>query len=223
MELRKMPKLDLEKKRGMFFNVGLALSLAIVLTAFEWKSTNIKLVALDKPLEEFEEVTDMPLTTQPPPPPPPVQQPKLLIVKDEEEVIEEVEVDFNSDFDDDTVIEDIIFEEEKEEAIVEAPVDFAEHMPVPIAGIKEYYKFISKNLKYPSQARRMGIEGKVYVQFVIAKDGSIRDIKTIKGIGFGCDEEAERVMALSPKWKPGKQGARPVSVRMVLPIHFNLQ
>lgn len=222
MELRKMPKLDLEKKRGMFFNVGLALSLAIVLTAFEWKSTGIKLVVLEERVEELDEMVTIPPTVQPPPPPPPVQQPQLLIVEDEE-VIEEIEVDFNSDFDDDTVVEVIIFEEEKEEAIVEAPVDFAEHMPVPMAGIKEYYKFISKNIKYPNQARRMGVEGKVYVQFVIAKDGSVRNIKTIKGIGFGCDKEAERVMGLSPKWKPGKQGARPVSVRMVLPIHFNLQ
>jgi protein TonB len=68
----------------------------------------------------------------------------------------------------------------------------------------------------------MGIEGKVYVQFVVDKDGTLTDIKALKGIGAGCDEEAVRVIGGSPKWKPGKQRGRPVKVRMVLPIIFKL-
>ncbi len=77
-------------------------------------------------------------------------------------------------------------------------------------------------MKYPSQARRMGIEGRVYLQFVVDRDGSITDIQAVKGIGAGCDEEAVRVMKTVPKFKPGKQRGVPVRVRMVMPISFKL-
>ena len=77
-------------------------------------------------------------------------------------------------------------------------------------------------MKYPNQARRMGIEGRVFVQFVVDKDGQLTEIKAVKGIGAGCDEEAVRVLKSAPKWKPGKQRGRPVKVRMILPITFKL-
>ena len=222
MELRKMPHLDLGKKRSMFFNVGLAISLALTLMAFEWKTDEIKFSILTDTDEGFDDIIEMPLTVIPPPPPPPIQQPQIIETPDDEKIEIEVEVDFESDFNDDTIIEVIEFDDGIEEPIIEVPVDWASQMPVPLNGLKEYYKFVSKNIKYPNQARRMGIEGKVFVQFVINKEGRPVDIKTIKGIGAGCDEEAERVIGIAPNWKPGKQGARRVSVRMILPIHFNL-
>jgi protein TonB len=77
-------------------------------------------------------------------------------------------------------------------------------------------------MKYPAQARRMGVEGKVFVQFVIGKDGSINDVKIIKGIGAGCDEEAARVMQSAPPWNPGKQRGKAVKQRYTLPIIFKL-
>jgi protein TonB len=89
--------------------------------------------------------------------------------------------------------------------------------------MEDFYKYVSKNIEYPKQARRMGIEGKVFVQFVVDKDGSLSDVKVIKGIGAGCDEEAIRVLKESPKWTPGKQRGRPVRVRMSLPIFFKIQ
>ena len=85
-----------------------------------------------------------------------------------------------------------------------------------------FYEFVGKKLKYPAQARRMGIEGKVFVEFVIERDGTITDVKAIKGIGAGCDEEAVRVLQTAPKWKPGKQRGKPVRQRMVFPIAFKL-
>ncbi len=222
MELRKMTKLDLDRKRGMFLNVGLAISLALVLTAFEWKSAESPLVVLEDHAEEFDTIMEVPITVIPPPPPPPVQQPVIQIVSDEEiiEVVEDIIID--QEFTELLIIEDIVFDEPVVEKAAEY-IDFAEHMPIPLVGIKEYYRFIAKNMKYPNQARRMGIEGKVFVQFVVNKEGEVINVKTLKGIGGGCDEEAERVISLSPKWKPGKQGARRVSVRMVLPVYFNLQ
>ena len=96
-------------------------------------------------------------------------------------------------------------------------------MPSFEGGIIEFYKFVGKHLKYPAQARRMGIEGKVYVHFVVSKDGSLSDIKVVKGIGAGCDEEVLRIINMSPKWNPGKQRGNPVRVRMMMPITFKLQ
>jgi TonB family protein len=97
-----------------------------------------------------------------------------------------------------------------------------EDQPAPYSGMGEFYQYVQANLKYPAQARRMGIEGKVFVQFVVAKDGSLTDVKAVKGIGAGCDAEAVRVISSSPKWKPGIQRNRAVNVRMILPITFKL-
>ena len=98
-----------------------------------------------------------------------------------------------------------------------------ENKPEPANGIKEFYQFIGNNMKYPAQARRMGIEGKVFVQFVVNKYGGFTDVKVIKGIGAGCDKEAVRVVKEAPEWKPGTTAdGKPVNVRMVLPVTFKL-
>ncbi|HEX6890078.1 MAG TPA: energy transducer TonB, partial [Chryseolinea sp.] len=97
-----------------------------------------------------------------------------------------------------------------------------EETAAPTGGMPAFYEYVGKKLKYPAQARRMGIEGKVFVEFVIERDGTITDVKAIKGIGAGCDEEAVRVLQSAPKWKPGKQRGKPVRQRMVLPIAFKL-
>jgi periplasmic protein TonB len=85
-----------------------------------------------------------------------------------------------------------------------------------------FYSLVGQNIKYPKSARRLGIEGRVFIQFIVEKDGSLSDIKCIKGIGGGCDEEAERVISLSKKWTPGKQRGKIVKQKMVLPIMFKL-
>lgn len=99
---------------------------------------------------------------------------------------------------------------------------YVEDMPVPPGGFESFYTYIARTLNYPKQARQMGIEGKVFVQFIVNKDGTITDVQAIKGIGAGCDLEATGVVANSPKWQPGKQNGRPVNVRMILPITFKL-
>ena len=97
-----------------------------------------------------------------------------------------------------------------------------EHLPAPEKGMKSFYSYVRKKLKYPADARRKGIEGKVFVQFVVAKDGSLIDVRVLKGIGDSCDEEARKVVQNAEKWTPGKQGGVPVNVRMVIPITFSL-
>lgn len=223
MEVKKYPHADLTKKTGLFFNIGLCLSLLLVITAFEWRfydQGNLMDLALDN--EDLEEILDIPVTEQPPPPPPVIQQPEIIEVPDEEEIEEEIEVNLDVEITEDAVFEDILFDDAPAEEEVEEIFQVVEDQPEPIGGMEAFYKYVSKNLDYPAQARRMGIEGRVFVQFVVDKDGTITDVVAIRGIGAGCDEEAVRVIKEAPKWKPGKQRGRAVKVRMVLPITFKL-
>jgi TonB family protein len=100
--------------------------------------------------------------------------------------------------------------------------DAVETQPSPPGGMSGWSKYLSDNLKYPTQARRMGIEGHVFVVFVINTDGSIQDVEVLRGIGGGCDEEAVKIVKGAPKWNPGMQKGKPVRTRMRLPIRFKL-
>ena len=223
MESKKTPKADLNKKTGLHLSIGLVISLAVITLAFEWKSYDGQsLVDLGSVNDTFEDVMDIPPTEQPPPPPPKIQQPEIVEVPDEEEIEEDIEIDLDVEITEDTQIEEMVFEEAPEEEATDEIFMVVEDQPEPQGGIQAFYEYVGKNMKYPSQARRMGIEGKVFVQFVVDKDGTITQVQAIKGIGAGCDEEAVRVLQNAPKWKPGKQRGRPVRVRMVLPITFKL-
>ncbi len=115
-----------------------------------------------------------------------------------------------------------------EKTIVELPEEdntafiTVEVQPSFMGGNSEMYKFLSKNLKYPTAAQRANIQGKVFLSFIVEKDGSITDIETMRGIGFGCDEEAMRVVKLMPKWIAGKQNGRNVRVKFTIPVFFKL-
>ena len=223
MEAKKNSDADLFKKSSFFMSIGLMISLLLVVVAFEWKSSDDNdLVNLGQLDADFEELQDIPITEQPPPPPPQVTPPEIIEVPDEEEIEEEIEVNLDVEVTEETVIEDVVFEEAPEEEAADEIFQFVEDQPAPIGGMKAFYAYVGKQMKYPAQARRMGIEGKVYVTFVVGKDGSLTDVKVLKGIGAGCDEEAVRVLSKAPKWKPGKQRGRPVRVRMQLPIIFKL-
>ena len=221
MEVKKYPKYDLENYRQLFLNIGLIGSLLAVIIAFEWKTydrgAGMDLGTID---DNFEDLLEIPPTEQPPPPPPVVQQPEIVEVPDEEEIIEEIEIELDIEFEEETIIEEIIFDEPEEE--VDEIFTIVEDQPSYPGGINEFYKFVANNMRYPVQARRMGIAGRVFVQFVVDKDGSLNDIQVIKGIGAGCDEEAIRVIKKSKKWSPGKQRGRAVKVRMIIPIIFRL-
>ncbi|MFN3329266.1 MAG: energy transducer TonB [Fervidobacterium pennivorans] len=97
-----------------------------------------------------------------------------------------------------------------------------EKQPIFPGGEKALFKFIIKNVKYPEEARRKGVEGRVLVSFIIEKDGSISNIKLVQGIGYGCDEEALRVISKLPKFTPGKHSGFPVRVQTGVPINFRL-
>jgi len=225
MEAKKSPKADLEGKKIIFTQIGLIIALAAILLAFEWKS-------YDKSVDGFgERVVDdvpeeiIPITEQkvkPPPPPPPKKVVQINIVEDDVEVEEEIIIDAEAD--EETEVEEYVPIEVDEEIVEEAPIfTVVESMPEFKGGMAELYKYLGNNIKYPVMAKESGIQGKVYVTFVVERDGSITDVRVLRGIGGGCDEEAIRVVQGMPSWKPGKQRGKPVRVQYNLPVRFTLQ
>ena len=97
-----------------------------------------------------------------------------------------------------------------------------DELPEPKGGLEEFYQFIASNLKYPMEARKAGIEGKVFVEFTVDKNGDFTDLRVARGIDKGCDQEAIRVLKHAPSWTPGKLNKKAVNVKMILPINYRL-
>ncbi len=229
MKPRKNPKHDLQKKRGLFFSIGLCVSMGLTLTAFEYAVPISNDNPYEPPVDLFEGVVfDVPQTRHKEPQPPKKKQVMIqpVVVASADAAAEDIEIIFHPEEDDkpQEAIEGIDYGDDDipVEVIEEAPANWAEKMPVPEGGMEAFYKFLRKNLKYPAQARRMGVEGKVFLRFVVDKNGEVSRISIMKGIGAGCDVEAARVIEKYPAWTPGRQGNYPVSVWMVMPIHFKL-
>lgn len=222
MELKKSPKADLERRRGLFLQIGLVVSLAVVFVAFEWKTYETKDFSLGQLKVEDIPEEIIPITKQeekpPPPPPPPTQE--IVIVEDDKVIENEAEIQ-DTEVTQETVVE---VQPVKEEVIDEPEIFLiVEEMPGFPGGEAQLVKFLSENIKYPAIARENGITGTVFVTFVVGPDGTVKDVKVLRGIGGGCDEEAKRVVMAMPKWKAGKQRGKPVSVQYNLPIRFTLK
>lgn len=227
MEARKNPKYDLMQYRGLFFNIGLTISILMVIVAFEWKFYDDKdVMKSGTSTVDFVEQLDVPMTEQPPPPPPKtvVRNVQIIAVEDVEDIEEEIEINLDIEMTEETAIEEVIetdvgdFEEEETEEIF----IIVEDAPEPKGGMQAFYSYVGENIKYPRQAQALNIEGRVFVQFVVNKDGKLTDVTVVRGIGGGCDEEAVRIVKSAPAWKAGKQRGRPVRVKMVLPITFKI-
>lgn len=227
MEAKKYPSADLTRYKRLFFNIGMIVSLAIVTIVIEWKTFDRpELVNLGDAVAATDELLDIPVTEQPPPPPPKnvIKNVNLIEVPDVEEIQEEIQVELDIEVTDETSIQDYEMADfgEPEEEVAEEIFTIVEQQPTPAGGYQAFYDFIGNNLKYPNRARRMGIEGKVFVQFVVDKDGTLTNVSVVKGIDEECDAEAIRVLQKAPKWIAGKQRGKPVKVRMIIPITFTL-
>ena len=151
----------------------------------------------------------------------PKQTTQLEIVQDDVEV-EDIEI--NADVDQNEVIEEYVPVEVEEEEVQEQEIfQIVEEMPAYPGGDAKLMEYVAKNIKYPQIARETGIQGRVFVGFVVEPDGSVSNVKVLRGIGGGCDEEAMRVVKSMPKWKPGKQRGKAVRVSYMLPVNFKLQ
>ncbi len=226
MDAKKSPKADLESKKVVFTQIGLIITLAIVLFAFNWKSYEKREIDLTQ--REIVEIPEeiIPITEQkvkPPPPPPPKQVTVINIVDDDVEIEDDIEIDAEAD--QDTEIEEYIpIEVDDDEEVEEAQIfTVVESMPSFPGGDKARIRFLNENIEYPTMARESGIQGRVYVTFVVERNGLVTDVKILRGIGGGCDEEAIRVVKAMPRWIPGKQRGKPVRVQFTLPIKFTLQ
>ncbi len=224
MEVKKNPKVDLEKKRPILLEIGFIVSLAVVFIGFQYKSSNKTENTLGSLGDMQVEEEIIPITRQqevkPPPPPPPKVVEELNIVQNDEEIDDELEID-ESEADENTEIEPVdVQPQEEEDEVVNFYV--IENKPEFPGGEAAMFKYIQEHTKYPEIAKENGITGKVFVQFVIGKDGSITDVKVIRSIDPYLDKEAVRVVKSMPKWKPGSQRGKPVKVSFQLPINFTL-
>lgn len=223
MEAKKSPKADLENKKRIFLQIGIVVALIGVLVAFEWKQYERPEFDLGTLEMDFIEEEDIPITRQetPPPPPPPEASQELVIVDDDVEIDEEFTIDVEA-----TVYTEIqefapiiVVEEEIEEDVIFTVV---EDQPSYPGGEEARIRYLTENLRYPQMAREAGIQGTVFVTFVVERDGSVTDVRVLRGIGGGCDEEAVRVVRNMPRWQPGRQRGQPVRVQFNMPIRFVL-
>jgi protein TonB len=213
------------------FTIGVSAPVLIKALKPEKKVRNVEVTSLadikiDKPIEnKIEE----------PPPPPPMKNTVKFTPPEvtNEEVTEEVKTvdelkdtkaqisiaDVKGSDDANAVdVADLKVVEEKEE-----PLQFVEQMPEFPGGADAMMKFLNSNIRYPSIATEMGITGRVILQFVVDKHGKINNVKVLRGIGGGCDEEAIRVVKAMPGWKPGRQNGKEVPVYFTLPVVFQLK
>ena len=234
MQLKKNPKADLTKNSSLYFAIGLASVLLFSWVAIEWKTYEKSAFDYEALNVDDEDDEEVPITEQiktPPPPPPPPPAPEIIEIVEDEEDVEE------------TVIESTETDQEEIVEIVDVVDDF-EDVDVPFAVIEDVplfpgcekvakserrkcfqeqiNKHIRKNFRYPEIAQEMGIQGRVYVNFIISKDGSITNIR-MRGPDKNLEKEAKRIISKLPKMTPGKQRGRPVRVPFSIPISFRLQ
>jgi len=235
MQSKKNEKVDLTKNSSLYFVIGLATILFISWQAIEWKTYEKDLYGYEALNVDDEDDEEIPITEQlktpPPPPPPPPPAPEVIEVVEDEEEVEETVIE-STETNEDEIVEIVEVEEEYDD--VDVPFAVIEDVPI-FPGCErvskserrncfqeKMNKHIRKNFRYPEIAQEMGIQGRVYVNFIIAKDGQITNIR-MRGPDKNLEKEAQRIIAKLPNMIPGKQRGRPVRVPFSIPITFRLQ
>ncbi len=229
MEIKKTPKADLENKKSTWMLVGYVIVLAFMFIAFEWTKRDVKIdlsQAVSGPVFEEEMI---PLTEQEekvaPPPPEVAPISETIEIIDDESQVEETAVASTEETGAAVEIKYVppvqaVEDEPEEQIIFEVVEKMPEFANGGMAGLMQY---LSKNIKYPTIAQENGTQGRVTVQFVVNRDGSIVDAKVLRGVDPYLDKEALRVINSMPKWKPGEQRGKPVRVKYTVPVIFRLQ
>ena len=229
MEVKKSEKASLENKRLLFVEIGFVVALAVVLGAFEFSTKDGKVATLEAENQEIVEDEMVPIPQETPPPPP--ETPKIPILSDQIDIV-----------DDDLKIEDNILNLEdsgnlgvdiidyveavKEEVVEEEAIPFqlVEEKPSFMGGdANTFSKWVNERLVYPEIAKENGVQGRVMLQFTVNPDGSVSNVKVLRGVDPTLDKEAVRVVSSSPKWKAGKQRDRAVKVTYTFPVIFQLR
>ncbi len=225
METKKSPKVNLEKKRVFFLEIGFIFAMGICLVAFEWSNEEIT--------ENVYENSTIDLTIEseivntyvaPPPPPPPIVIPETITINPNNSKSDTASSSFNEGY-------TIIPREKTKVDIIEIPTEeevvfnigLVDKKPIFPGGEAALLKFIGDNTKYPAIPKENGIQGKVYIQFVIGRDGKVGNLTIIKSIDKYLDQEALRVISILPDWTPGVKGGKLVPVSFIIPINFTLK
>ena len=227
MEIKKTPKADLENKKSTWLLVGYVIVLAFMFVAFEWTKRDIKIDTSQAITdlvfeEEIIPITEQPEQVAPPPPEAPSIAETLTIVDDDADV-EETTIATSEETNQAVEIKYVPVAVEEEEPEEQTIFEVVEQMPeFPNGGMAGLMQYLSKNIKYPTIAQENGTQGRVTVQFVVNRDGSIVDAKVLRGVDPYLDKEAIRVISSMPKWKPGMQKGQPVRVKYTVPVTFRL-
>ena len=210
MEVKKSPKADLEGKKSTWLLIGYVVVLAFMFVAFEWTQRDVKIDTSQAVADVVFEEEIIPITETPEQAAPPPEAPKvaeLLEIVDDKADIEESTTILNED----------------NTPKVEVKYEVGENMPDFPGGQAALMQYLAKNIKYPTIAQENGTQGRVIVQFVVNRDGSIVDAKVVRSVDPYLDKEALRVINTMPKWKPGMQRGKPVRVKFTVPVMFRLQ
>lgn len=228
MEPKKSEKANLENKKSLFLQIGLIFALVVSLIALEWTSGQKRASAFDGMTEEAIEEEQIPVTEETPPeevPPPEVTVTDLFEI-----VEDDVVLDNDVRFEDDETSEDKkveiyapVLQMEEEETEDEIFV-IVEDMPKFKGGdINKFREWVQKRVRYPELAAENGIQGRVFITFVVEPSGLVSNVSVTRSVDALLDEAAKEAVAASPKWEPGMQRGRPVRVRYSIPIIFQLQ
>lgn len=224
MESRKTSKGDLESKKAIFFEIGLVFALLLIYIAFNAKSYQKRSVTMLQQRVQHTTEEIVPITEQkvkPPPPPPPKQVTQIKIVSNDVKINDNVDIDVNANMN--TTVAKYTPPVEDEDVQEQQIFMVVEDMPQFPGGMGALMKFLASHIEYPALAKESGIQGRVFINFVVEPNGNIDHVKVLRGIGGGCDEEAVRVVKSMPKWIPGKQRGKPVRVSFNLPVKFTLE
>lgn len=231
MEVKKSEKASLENKRLLFTEIGFVVALIAIYFAFNWSSTEKEVATLETEVANVEVEDMVPITQETPPPP--EAAPKIPILSDQIDVVDDnIKVDDNmfQNLEDDAnsgvEIMDYIESAPEEETVEEEAIPFqlVEEKPSFNGGdANEFSKWVNSKLVYPEIAKENGVQGRVTLQFTVNADGTVSNVKVLRGVDSSLDKEAVRVVTSSPKWKPGKQRDRAVKVTYTFPVIFQLR
>ena len=231
MEIKKSEKASLENKRLLFTEIGLILALLIVWGAFSYSTKEKKVAVFEDVAEEIAVEEEIPITQENTPPPP--ETPDVPVLSDQIDIVDDEIVVDDSMFlnleDDSSIgieimdyVEAVVEEEEVEEEAI--PFQLVEEKPKFQGGdANDFTKWVNSRLQYPEIAKENGVQGRVTLQFTVNADGSVANVKVLRGVDPSLDQEAVRVVSSSPKWTPGRQRDRAVKVTYTFPVVFQLR
>ncbi|MBQ1219063.1 MAG: TonB family protein [Bacteroidales bacterium] len=230
MEIKKSPKASLENKKTLFREIGLVISLLIVLGAFEWSTTEQSEIEGFEDTQVVVEEEQVPITQEEQLPPP--EAPKEPVISDIIDIVDDdvkVEEFVISTEDDKNLAVDIVEyvdggQEAEEEVVEEIPFAIVEQKPTFKGGDQNTFtKWVFSQIEYPEIAKENGVQGRVVLEFIVDTDGAVKNVKVLRGVDSSLDKEAVRVVSSSPKWTPGKQRDKAVKVKFVFPVIFQLR